>query len=215
MITRRIDDGLCEKKKIDILRRPPRHERIGMYASRFANFSPAWLIRMSQQQSQLLSNRNKTGSLSSKKSMQALQRIFTNCRWGRTTRRSPVSQGLRFENLEPKQLLAADLFDQLVAYYPLNGDFQDISQINPDGYSVDTQFSIDRFGREGFALELMGRTDSQAFFELTNDVFSQTSDSTVSFWVNVHSLASQYNVIGGSFDEDGANDCGKYGFMRK
>lgn len=78
--------------------------------------------------------------------------------------------------------------DQLVAYYPFDGNFRDESSFDNHGTGRNVEFVPDRFGFGDKAASFNG-VDSQVDAENSTQLNSPTT--TVSFWINPSSLPAQ------------------------
>ncbi len=77
--------------------------------------------------------------------------------------------------------------DALTAYYPLNGDFQDVSPNRNRGYDNRPEYSTDRYGRNNAAVDLDGVNDA-VDLPFILDTSDTGTGGAISLWVRPHTL---------------------------
>ncbi len=92
------------------------------------------------------------------------------------------------------EIAACNLEQGMTGYYPFNGNVQDASGNNRHGVIMEALFTKDRFGKPASALSFDGINDKVSL----NYSYSGYQELTVSAWINVKDLGSNFQTILGA-----------------
>jgi len=91
------------------------------------------------------------------------------------------------EGMDPSPVVSAEytLIPDLVAYYPFDGNADDMSGQNHDGTVCGASLAVDRFGNADAAYHFDGTDD---YIELSDETAFDFTEYTISFWVRISTL---------------------------